>query len=172
MQIKYLIQKFLLKVWHGKRHGTRVHQELVQTSKIIYYKTRLNEFYCFCFRARKALCVPQLVFSFELQSVSAGLTQDITAPAKHCPVWIMRPSYHETIITIETSLFACFWSSLKCDKLLTHRASNDQSNSGNQYFLKSILSRLQSKTKKWQQFLLPLTYMQTADLKWANQLRN
>lgn len=55
-------------------------------------------------------------------------------PAKHRPVYIMRPSYHETIITTETSLLACFSSRLKHDKLLTHRASNDESKQNSLFF--------------------------------------
>lgn len=111
------------------------------------YKTRFNEVSGLCFRGRKALCVSQLVFPFELQSLSAGLTQDITLLAKHCPVCIMRPSYHETIIIIEASLSACFRGSLKCDKLLTHRASSDQRNRGILYFSDSVLSSLQKQTQ-------------------------
>lgn len=73
--------------------------------------------------------------------------------------------YHETIITTETSLFACFWGRLKCDKPLTHRASNDQRNIGIFYSSQSILSSLQSKPKKFQLLVFPLTHMQSADLK-------
>lgn len=102
-----------------------------------YYKTQFNKV-C-CLSLRKALCASQFAFSSGLHSISAGRTQDTTMPAKHCPASVMRPSYHETIITIETSLFACFWGRLKCDKLLTHRASNDQRNSGILYFSHGIL---------------------------------
>lgn len=66
------IKVFLFKEQHGKRHGNQVHQK--PAGFVNYYKTRFNEVCCFCFRLRKALCAPQLVFSLELQSISAGIT--------------------------------------------------------------------------------------------------
>lgn len=99
----------------------------MQASKAIYSQARLAAFVS----DYEMTCVSLSLFP---PSISAGLPQDVTIPAKHCPVYIMRPSYHETIATTETSLIVCFSRRLKHDKLLTHRASNDESKWNSLFF--------------------------------------
>lgn len=112
-----------------------------------YYKTQFNEVCCFSFSLRKALCASQLVFSSGLHSTSAGLTQDTTMPAKHCPAAVMRPSELQTPVCSLASERG--WNVTSCSPT-EHPMIKGTVEFCIFYTIYSILSRLQSKTKTYQ----------------------